>query len=198
MQILIIFCIWNFLESTSSSSETNLTYVSQIDDNERPTAIESATHAIPPTDTASNNNELESTTDNSSLSSETILPIIVPSFDESSARVIQTNEPSITTAIVEGEQQTEETNNPLAQTTTNNNEYINPRGIRFTTSTTAPTTTASGPARGKEILSFIGIESIGGILESLTPYGWPCVRGLFRFLTTLINNYDKFVFLRSI
>ncbi len=160
MQILIVFfCIWNFLELTSSSSETNITYVSQIDDNERPTAIESATHVIPPTDTASNNNELESTTDSSSLSSETILPIIVPSFDQSSARVIQTNEPSTTPAIVEGEQQVEETNNPLAQTTMNNNEYINPRGIRFTTSTTAPTTdTASGPARGKEILSFIGIE----------------------------------------
>ena len=30
--------------------------------------------------------------------------------------------------------------------------------------------------------------------ELLTPYGWPCVRGLFRFLTTLINNYDKYVF----
>jgi hypothetical protein len=31
------------------------------------------------------------------------------------------------------------------------------------------------------------------LLEPLTPYGWPCVRGLFRFLTTLINNYDKSV-----
>ena len=29
--------------------------------------------------------------------------------------------------------------------------------------------------------------------ESLTPYGWPCVRGLFRFLTELINSYDKSV-----
>ncbi len=164
--------------------------MSQIDDNERPTAIESATHAIPPTDTAPNNNEIESATDNSSLSSETILPIIVPSFDESSARVIQTNE---TTTIVEGEQPTEETNNPSSQTATNSNEYINPRGIRFTTSTTAPTAT-TGPVKGKEIHSFISIDSILGILEPLTPYGWPCVRGLFRFLTTLINNYDKFVF----
>ena len=29
--------------------------------------------------------------------------------------------------------------------------------------------------------------------DSLTSYGWPCVRGLFRFLTQLINNYDKSV-----
>jgi type IV secretory pathway VirB6-like protein len=60
----------------------------------------------------------------------------------------------------------------MTETTTNNNDYINPRGIRFTNSAT--TSATSGPVK-----------------EPLTPYGWPCVRGLFRFLTTLINNYDK-------
>ena len=29
--------------------------------------------------------------------------------------------------------------------------------------------------------------------EPLSPYSWPCIRGLFRFLTTLINNYDKYI-----
>jgi hypothetical protein len=181
---LFLFLIFSdFVESTSSSSETNLTYVSQIDDNERPTAIESATHDIPPTDTASNNNETESTTENS----ETILPLISPSIDESSVRIIQTNEPL--TPTIEGEQQSQEINNTVPQTTTNNNEYINPRGIRFTTSTTTPTT--SGPVKGRLIIQLFYVKI--HFLEPLMPYGWPCVRGLFRFLTTLINNYDKFV-----
>ncbi|CAF2709471.1 unnamed protein product [Rotaria sp. Silwood2] len=169
-------------ESTSPSSERNLTYSSQIDDNERPTAIENATHEIPPpapTDIEPTNNEIESTTTDNS-SSESILPIIVPSFDELSSRVINVNETSTTTTTttttVESEQQSQEINNSPSeietQTSTNNNEYINPRGIRFTASTTTPTT--SGPVK-----------------EPLSPYGWPCVRGLFRFLTTLINNYDK-------
>ncbi|UJR29178.1 hypothetical protein I4U23_010392 [Adineta vaga] len=155
-------------ERTSSASETNSIYSSQTDDNERPTAIETATHAIPPSapiDPTIVNNEAEST-------NETILPIIVPSFDESSPRIILTNEPSITTS--EEEQQSQEITDQTSttQTTTNNSEYINPRGIRFTTTPTTPA--ASGPVK-----------------EPLTPYGWPCVRGLFRFLTTLINNYDK-------
>lgn len=34
---------------------------------------------------------------------------------------------------------------------------------------------------------------MNSFLEPLSPYSWPCVRGLFRFLTTLINNYDKYV-----
>ncbi|CAF0759689.1 unnamed protein product [Adineta steineri] len=169
-------------EIVSSSSETNLNYASQIDDNERPTAIESATHAIPPTapiDTAAITNEIESVTDNSPH--ETILPIIVPSFDESSSsRIILTNEPSTTTTTVtsEEEQPSQEMTDSASslqsetQTSTNTNEYINPRGIRFTTTPSTPVT--GGP-----------------IKEPLTPYGWPCVRGLFRFLTTLINNYDK-------
>lgn len=113
--------------------------------------------------------------------------MIVPSFDEPSARVIQTNELSTTTTAVEGNEQT---NNPPSQIPNINNEYVNPRGIRFTTSTTTPT--APGPTKGKEELFDLWIIN-ANISEPLTPYGWPCVRGLFRFLTTLINNYDKFV-----
>ncbi|CAF1390661.1 unnamed protein product [Adineta ricciae] len=174
-------------EQISSASETNSTYSSQIDDNERPTAIETATHAIPPSapiDPPAVSNDGESIGENPTQ--ETILPIIVPSFDESSSRVIETNEPSIstTTTVAEDEQQqqSEETTEQSSSTaqsetqasssTTNNSEYINPRGIRFTSTPTTPA--AGGPAK-----------------EPLAPYGWPCVRGLFRFLTTLINNYDK-------
>jgi hypothetical protein len=135
-KIIFLFFICFFSEPTSTSSET---YVdsSQNDDNERPTAIESATHEIPPADTTSTNNENE-------CSAETILPIITPSFDEISSRIIQTNESSsTTTATVESEQQSQDNTN---QPSTNNNEYINPRGIRFTTTTTTPT--ASGPVKG--------------------------------------------------
>ncbi len=134
---------------------------SQIDDNERPTAIESATtHAIPSsarTDTESITNEAESTNDNSSH--QTILPVIVPSFDDSTARLILTSELSITTTVEEEQQQQQQseeitdssapqTEPQTTTTTTNNNEYINPRGIRFTTTATTPAT--GGPVKGKQ------------------------------------------------
>ena len=92
---------------------------------------------------------------------ETILPIIVPSFDESSSRVIETNEPSISTTTVaedEQQQQSQETTDQSSSTTqsetqasstTNNSEYINPRGIRFTSTPTTPA--AGGPAKGSRI-----------------------------------------------
>lgn len=129
-----------FLESISSSSETNLTYVSQNDDNDRPTAIETATHAIPPTDTTSVNNENESQSENlpSPTSTEPILPVISSSLDESTERVIQTNEPSTSNdSQEENSQQTEQT------TPSTNSEYVNPRGIRFTTSPTPSSSTTS-------------------------------------------------------
>ncbi|CAF3875585.1 unnamed protein product [Rotaria sp. Silwood2] len=150
-------------EVTSAINETTLIYSSQVDDNDRPTAIDSATNAIPPTNTTPMNNENESSSINETAS-QTKLPIIVPSFDESSSNILQTHQ-ILTT--VQTEKQSQET--IVAQTSSNNNEYINPRGIRFTTA--SPT---NGPVK-----------------DLLTPYGWPCVRGLFRFLTTLINNYDK-------
>ncbi|CAF2138284.1 unnamed protein product [Rotaria magnacalcarata] len=162
-------------ESALSPSERNLTDSSPTNDNELPTAIENATHDIPPsapTDIETINNEIESTTSDNS-STESSLPVIAPSFDESASRVININEASITGTTENEPQSPETSNSPLpSQTSTTNNEYINPRGIRFTTSTSTPTT--SGPVK-----------------EPLSPYGWPCVRGLFRFLTTLINNYDK-------
>lgn len=81
----------------------------------------------------------------SSSSSETILPIIVPSFDDSSARVIQTNEPS---TIVEAEQTTDPSSQTATATGVNNSEFTNPRGIRFTTAPTTPAST--GPVKGRE------------------------------------------------
>jgi hypothetical protein len=95
---------------------------SKLDDNDRPTAINSVTNAIPPPDTSS-----------LSSSPQTVLPIIIPSFDESSSNLLQTK--------IEGEQQSEI---PVTQTSSNNNEYINPRGIRFTT---LPT---NEPVKGRE------------------------------------------------
>ena len=80
--------------------------------------------------------------------------MIIPSFDEPSARVIQTNELSTTTTVIEG---TEQTNNPPSQIPNTNNEYVNPRGIRFTTSTTTTTPTAPGPTKGKEKLFDLSI-----------------------------------------
>ncbi|CAM4905012.1 unnamed protein product [Rotaria socialis] len=151
-------------KSTSSTNETNLTYSSEINDNNRPTAIDSATNAIPPTNTATMNDDNEAGLINDTTS-QTILPIIVPSFEESSSsNILQTHQTSTT---VQEEKQSHES--IVTQTSSNNNEYINPRGIRFTTA--SPTNV---PAK-----------------DLLAPYGWPCVRGLFRFLTTLINNYDK-------
>ena len=119
-------------------------------DNERPTAIESATHAIPPS-APTLPNEGEETSALTEPSS--ILPIIVPSFDESSARVIHTNESS-STVINESEPSSQETSEPpAAATATNQSEFVNPRGIRFTTAPTHSNTT-TGPVKG--LTSFIG------------------------------------------
>ena len=54
-------------------------------------------------------------------------------------------------------------------------------------------TSTNEPAKGIERSTIISKEMACSLIESLTPYGWPCVRGLFRFLTELINNYDKSV-----
>lgn len=116
-------------------------------DNERPTAIESATHAIPPSAPILLN-EGESTGDESSSSADPpILPIIVPSFDESSARVVQTNEP-LSTVTNESElssSSSQETSEPTPAA--NQSEFVNPRGIRFTTTPTN-TTSATPPVKG--------------------------------------------------
>ena len=55
-------------------------------------------------------------------------------------------------------------------------------------STTEPTTET---IKGKNINKKFGCISKIVFADSLTPYGWPCVRGLFRFLIQLVNNYDK-------
>jgi hypothetical protein len=118
-------------------------------------------------DTAVMNNETESITDNPT--DEAVLPIIVPSFDESSSRVILTSELSTTTTTSEEEQQPQETTDsastqPEAQTPSTNNEYINPRGIRFTTAPATPAT--GGPVKGKGarmtallLLSFLSLHA---------------------------------------
>jgi hypothetical protein len=41
----------------------------------------------------------------------------------------------------------------MTETTTNNNDYINPRGIRFTNSAT--TSATSGPVKGKRNSLFV-------------------------------------------
>ncbi|CAF3886360.1 unnamed protein product [Adineta steineri] len=128
-------------DSTSSTIKTTLTYPVENTDNVHPTAIDSATN-------------IALTIDENKSSQKPI-----PSFDESSTNQILTN--------VRDEQQSQET--IVTQTSSNPNEYINPRGIRFT---------SGSPIN----------ESVNDLL---TPYGWPCVRGLFRFLTTLIDVYDK-------
>jgi hypothetical protein len=66
------------------------------------------------TDTTENESSLTIDT-----SPQTIIPLIIPSFDDSSSNILQTNQ--ISTTIQE------------KQIPSNNNEYINPRGIRFTT-----------------------------------------------------------------
>ncbi|CAF0848856.1 unnamed protein product [Adineta ricciae] len=136
--------------STSSAPKPPTAYSSEGVDDARPTAIDSATHAIPSRNIPSPTSENEP-----EASSENIPTIIIPSFDQ-------------TTTFVQTEQRSQE---PVAQTSSPTNEFINPRGIRFTTG--SPT------------------SELVDETEPLTPYGWPCVRGLLRFLTTLINNYDK-------
>jgi len=124
------------------------------------------------TDTTENESSLTIDT-----SPQTIIPLIIPSFDDSSSNILQTNQ--ISTTIQE------------KQIPSNNNEYINPRGIRFTT---ASPTNESVKGKKQIICSFKKNFFLLFFSDSLTPYGWPCVRGLFRFLTTLINNYDKSVY----
>jgi len=58
--------------------------------------------------------------ENDDTSPQTIIPLIIPSFDDSSSNQISTTN--------EGKQELLETQIP-----SNNNEYINPRGIRFAT-----------------------------------------------------------------
>ncbi|UJR20526.1 hypothetical protein I4U23_023653 [Adineta vaga] len=140
--------------STSSTTKTSSTYLLENDDNTRPTAIDSATNAIPSTNISPPTNENES--ESSLSSSEKVLTVIIPSFDE-------------TASIIQTKSESQETTEP--QTSSITNEFINPRGIRFTTA--SPT------------------NEIVNSTDALNPYGWPCVRGLFRFLTTLVNNYDK-------
>lgn len=116
-----------------------------------------------------------------SNSSQTILPLLAPSFGESSSNINQI--PS----TIQEKQQSSESIKP--QTISTNNEYINPRGIRFTTvSPTNETVKGTTKKLNKKVISNIFL------LDSLTPYGWPCVRGILRFLTTLINNYEKLVY----
>ena len=93
----------------------------------------------------------------------------MPSFDESSPNILQTHQASTT---VQEQQHSPEKIVKQPSSSPPNNEFVNPRGIRFTTE--SPTN-----------------ESVKS--DSLTPYGWPCVRGLLRFLTTHINIYDKSV-----
>ncbi len=59
------------------------------------------------------------------------------------------------------------------------------RGIGLTTTTVPTNETIKGKNKENSLLFR------RSIVDSLTPYGWPCVRGLFRFLIQLINNYDK-------
>ena len=77
----------------------------------------------------------------SNISSQTILPIIIPSLDESSSNILQTNQ--IETSVAENQQSQEVIG---SQTSANNNEFTNPRGIRFTTA--SPTNESS---KGKTI-----------------------------------------------
>ncbi|CAF4326909.1 unnamed protein product, partial [Adineta steineri] len=91
-------------DSTSSTIKTTLTYPLESTDNVHPTAIDSATN-------------IALTIDENKSSQKPI-----PSFDESSTNQILTN--------VQDEQQSQET--IVTQTSSNPNEYINPRGIRFT------------------------------------------------------------------
>ena len=114
-----------------SSPPTTIETKVSTDDDERPTAIDSATHAIPPTDTTANN--------------------LRPNENESN--------PSSTDASSES-----------TATLTTSNEYVNSTGIRFTT---------------------LATDKSASVSEALKPYGWPCVRDLLHFLTTLIDQYDK-------
>jgi hypothetical protein len=83
------------------------------------------------TDTTENESSLTIDT-----SPQTIIPLIIPSFDDSSSNILQTNQ--ISTTIQE------------KQIPSNNNEYINPRGIRFTTA--SPTNES---VKGKKNKSFV-------------------------------------------
>jgi len=76
---------------------------------------------------------LTDTTENDT-SPQTIIPLIIPSSDDSSSNILEKNE--ISTTIQE-----------------KNNEYINPRGIRFTTA--SPTNES---VKGKDKQNFSPIK----------------------------------------
>lgn len=61
--------------------------------------------------------------------------------------------------MTENEQQSQETSNSLSQedlkSSTSTNEYVNPRGIRFTASTS--TVTNSAPTKGKSISAYFSL-----------------------------------------
>lgn len=99
----------------------------QVDDHSRSAIIDSTASTIPSINSTTLNNQGESSSINDATS-QTILPIIVPSFSESSSNILETHQKATAT---QAEQQSQE--NLTGQAATSNNEYINPRGIRFTT-----------------------------------------------------------------
>ena len=79
------------------------------------------------------------------------MPIIDPSFDEATARVVDSNEAARTNQEVDqSSQETSESSSSTTKNPDNPSEYVNPRGIRFTTS--ASTATLTVPAKG---MSFV-------------------------------------------
>ena len=72
--------------------------------------------------------------------SQARLPVIIPSFDESSSNILQTHQISTT---VQDQRQSQET----MEKSSNNNEYVNPRGIRFTTASLATNESVHGKSK---------------------------------------------------
>ncbi len=88
--------------------------------------------------------------------------------------------PTIVTSLSNDNSSTE-----LPETSLSDNHS---RGIGLST---ASSTNESVKGKKNKIILFRRSIVVVFTADSLTPYGWPCVRGLFRFLIQLINNYDK-------
>lgn len=123
-------------ESPTSSIDAHLAFSHEKTDDDRPTAIETATHAIPPSlpsETPTINNENEVNTEDNT-NSDVPKTETTDTFDKTSERMIETDETMTNSSNNVDQTSSTQTNESQPSTETTQSEYVNPRGIRFTTS----------------------------------------------------------------
>lgn len=97
---------------------------------------------------------------------ESVASILMTEEDNDDSKEIMGSTASLET--VESEDLSEITEGSQPESSLQQDDYVNPRGVRFTPQ--EPVKEGAGP---------------------LVPYGLPCIRELFRFLISLINPHDR-------